>query len=129
MIYLYSYLRRRLAVLRGGVQKQEMYIQPVVAGALFRRCPSTFQILPQPMGETYIRGALRSRNIYIPRWRVREALQTIDPVNRAVRRKYAIQRRLYNVRNQTISGILTLTTNSLTEDSFCTGVLTDTAGL
>ena len=49
-------------------------------------------------GETYIRGALRSRNIYIPRWRVREALQTIDPINRAIRRRYAIQRRLYNVR-------------------------------
>ena len=49
-------------------------------------------------GETYIRGALQSRNIYIPRWRVREALQTLDPINRAIRRRYAIQRRLYNVR-------------------------------
>lgn len=30
--------------------------------------------------------------------KVREALETIDPVNRVIRRRYAIQRRLYNVR-------------------------------
>ena len=29
---------------------------------------------------------------------IREALQSIDPVNRAIRRRYTIQRRLYNVR-------------------------------
>ncbi|CAB3991114.1 PREDICTED: uncharacterized protein LOC107355804 [Paramuricea clavata] len=49
-------------------------------------------------GETYVRGALRARGIHIQRWKVREALKTIDPVNRAIRRRYAIQRRLYNVR-------------------------------
>jgi hypothetical protein len=49
-------------------------------------------------GETYVRGALRARGIHIQRWKVREALETIDPVNRAIRRRYAIQRRLYNIR-------------------------------
>jgi hypothetical protein len=49
-------------------------------------------------GETYVRGALRAQGIHIQRWKVREALETIDPVNRAIRRRYAIQRRLYNVR-------------------------------
>lgn len=48
-------------------------------------------------GETYIRGALRARGIYIQRWKIRNALQRIDPINRAIRRRYAIQRRLYNV--------------------------------
>ena len=45
-------------------------------------------------GESYVRGALRARGIYVQRWKIREALQSIDPV----RRRYTIQRRLYNVR-------------------------------
>ena len=49
-------------------------------------------------GETYVRRALRARGIYVQRWRIREAVQRIDPVNRTIRRRYAIQRRLYNVR-------------------------------
>ena len=48
-------------------------------------------------GETYVQGALRARGIYIQRWKSRDALQQIDPVNRAVRRRYAIRRRIYNV--------------------------------
>ena len=49
-------------------------------------------------GETYLRGALRARGIYVQRWKIREALQRIDPVNRAIGRRYAIQRHLYNVK-------------------------------
>ena len=49
-------------------------------------------------GETYVRGALHGWGIHIQRWKVREALETIDPVNRAIRRRYAIQRHLYNVK-------------------------------
>ncbi len=49
-------------------------------------------------GETYIRGALHAQGIYTQRWKVREALETIDPVNRAMRQRYTIQRCLYNVR-------------------------------
>lgn len=49
-------------------------------------------------GESYVRGALRGRGINVQRWRVRNAIQNIDPINRAIRRRYTIQRRLYNVR-------------------------------
>ena len=49
-------------------------------------------------GETYIQGALRSRGIHIQRWKIRDALQQVDPVNRAVRRRYTIRRRIYNVK-------------------------------
>ena len=49
-------------------------------------------------GESYIREALRGRGIFIQRWRIREVLQTVDPVGRAIRRRSSIQRRLYNVK-------------------------------
>ena len=49
-------------------------------------------------GETYVRGALRARGINVQRWKIRDVLHTIDPLNRAIRRRYAIQRRAYNVR-------------------------------
>ena len=47
--------------------------------------------------ETYIRGVLRSHGIRFQRWKIRGALQQIEPVNCAVRRRYAIRRRIYNV--------------------------------
>ena len=47
--------------------------------------------------ETYIRGASRSRDIHPQRWKIRDALQQIDPDNRAVRRRHAIQSRILNV--------------------------------
>ena len=43
-------------------------------------------------------GSLRSRNIHLQRWRIRERLNVLDPVGRAVRRSNAIHRRTYNVR-------------------------------
>ena len=49
-------------------------------------------------GESYVRGALRGRGINVQRSRVRKAIQNIDPINRAIRRRYTIQRRLYNVK-------------------------------
>ena len=48
-------------------------------------------------GESYVRGALRGRGINVQRWRIRNAIRNIDPINRAIRRRYTIQRRLYNV--------------------------------
>uniref|UniRef100_A0A3B3SN53 Integrase core domain-containing protein n=1 Tax=Paramormyrops kingsleyae TaxID=1676925 RepID=A0A3B3SN53_9TELE len=48
-------------------------------------------------GETYITGSLRARGIRVQRWRVRERLRIVDPVGRALRRKRAIQRRVYNM--------------------------------
>ena len=48
-------------------------------------------------GETYVIGALRSRGIHIQRWRVHNAIQTVDPISRALRRTFAVVRRVYNV--------------------------------
>jgi len=55
-----------------------------------------FQLTPFS-GETYIRGALRGRKIHVQRWRIREALQLLDPIGRAIRRKVTVKRRQYNV--------------------------------
>lgn len=49
-------------------------------------------------GEVYVIGALRARGIRIPRWRVRERLQIIDPIGRIIRRRTTIHRRVYNVK-------------------------------
>ena len=50
-------------------------------------------------GETNIQGALRARGIHIQRWKIRDALQQIDPVNRAVRRIYDVNKsnRLWHI--------------------------------
>lgn len=48
-------------------------------------------------GETYIIGAIRSRGIIVQRWRIRQAFQTVDPISRALRRTFAVVRRVYNV--------------------------------
>ena len=53
-------------------------------------------ILPET-GEAIIIGALRSRSIHVQRRRVREAINAVDPVNRALRRTVTIIRRKYNV--------------------------------
>ncbi|CAH0546672.1 unnamed protein product [Brassicogethes aeneus] len=49
-------------------------------------------------GEVYVRGSLRSYSINVPRWRVRERLQLLDPVGRALRRHNTIVRRKYRVK-------------------------------
>ena len=54
------------------------------------------QILPGA-GETYILGALRARHIYVQRRRVREALQIVDPISRAIRQSRTLVRRVYSV--------------------------------
>ena len=54
------------------------------------------QVMPDA-GETYVIGALRSRGLRVQRWRIREAIFTVDPVSRALRRCKAIVRRKYNV--------------------------------
>ena len=48
-------------------------------------------------GETYVRGSLESRGIHVQRWRLRERLTVVDPVGRQLRKRFAIQRRSYNV--------------------------------
>ena len=49
------------------------------------------------VGERYIHGSLRSRNIRIQQWRLRHFLQELDPMGRALRRRRAIRQRIYNV--------------------------------
>ena len=49
-------------------------------------------------GETYIKGSLRSRGINIPRRRLREQLNIIDPIGRELRKRKSIKRRVYNVK-------------------------------
>ncbi|XP_034780548.2 uncharacterized protein LOC117417176 isoform X1 [Acipenser ruthenus] len=48
-------------------------------------------------GESYVRGSLVQRGVRVQRWRVRERLSILDPVGRAVRKRRAIRRRVYNV--------------------------------
>ncbi|XP_071961094.1 uncharacterized protein [Antedon mediterranea] len=48
-------------------------------------------------GETYVIGGLRGRRIFVPRARIRERLNIIDPVGRALRWRSTIVRRTYNV--------------------------------
>ena len=54
------------------------------------------QIMPNA-GETYVIGALRNRGIHVQRWRIRETINVVDPVSRALRRCRAVIRRTYNV--------------------------------
>ena len=61
-------------------------------------CKRYFAINPLLRRNIY---ALRACGIHIQKWKIRDALQQVDPVNRAVRRRYAIRRRIYNV-NKTI---------------------------
>ncbi|CAH0560413.1 unnamed protein product [Brassicogethes aeneus] len=49
-------------------------------------------------GEVYIMGSLKSRNLDIPRWRVRQQINILDPVGRALTRRTAIKRRIYKVK-------------------------------
>ena len=48
-------------------------------------------------GETNLIGGLRARGIYVQRWRVREAIIRVDPINRANRWGERIVRRPYSV--------------------------------
>ena len=54
-------------------------------------------ILPNA-GESYILGACRSRGIHVQRSHLRDAINTVDPVSRALRRTVSILRRQYSVR-------------------------------
>lgn len=49
------------------------------------------------VGETYARGGLVARKLFVHRDRVRECLCSLDPVGRAMIGRFTIQRRLYDV--------------------------------
>eukprot|EP00794_Sanderia_malayensis_P010335 gene10335-11410_t len=53
-------------------------------------------VMPE-VGESYVIGACRRRNINVQRERIREAISTVDPVGRALRRSMTILRRTYSV--------------------------------
>ena len=48
-------------------------------------------------GESYVRGSLKGRGINVQRWRIRESLARLDGIGRAIRTRFAICRRTYNV--------------------------------
>lgn len=50
------------------------------------------------VGEVYVIGSLHSRQVRVPRWRIRERLNAIDPVGKSLRRRSAVQRRIYKVK-------------------------------
>ncbi|KAF5282380.1 hypothetical protein FQR65_LT14316 [Abscondita terminalis] len=49
-------------------------------------------------GEVYIIGSIKSRNIHVARWRVRQRLHIINPIRIRLRRTHAICRRTYRVK-------------------------------
>ena len=61
--------------------------------SLVREC---LQNMPDA-GETYIIEAIRIRGVIVQRWRIRQAIQTVDRISRALRRTFAVVRRVYNV--------------------------------
>lgn len=69
-----------------------------ISSAELETCVRDIMRLTPYSGETYVRGALRARGINVQRWKIRDVLHTIDPISRAIRRRFAIQRRAYNVR-------------------------------
>ena len=54
-------------------------------------------ILPDA-GESYVIGACKSRGVNVQRQRIRDAIMTVDPISRALRRTVSIIRRKYNVK-------------------------------
>ena len=54
------------------------------------------EILPDS-GDTYIIGTRRQHNVFVLHQRIRDAINTIDPMSRALRRSICIMRRLYSV--------------------------------
>lgn len=48
-------------------------------------------------GQTLIWGSLRGRGVRVQPWRVRERLNAVDPIGRAVRQRFLISRRIHNV--------------------------------
>ncbi len=65
-------------------------------GDLCQVIKEILQVLPNA-GETYLIGACSSRGIFVQRQRIREAINIVDPISRALRRTVSIVRRVYSV--------------------------------
>ena len=48
-------------------------------------------------GELYVIGSSRRRGIFVQRHRIRDAINKIDPVGRALRKSVSVLRRVYSV--------------------------------
>ena len=83
-----------------GISEQTLYRQnnftDITDEELDRQIQQTLDLKPYS-GETYVRGSLKGRGINVQRLRITESLKRIDGIGRAVRRRYTIFRRAYNV--------------------------------
>lgn len=68
----------------------------ILQGNLEQIVRDVLQVLPNA-GESYIIGACRQRGINVQRQRIRDAINAIDPVSRALRRSISVIRRTYSV--------------------------------
>lgn len=57
---------------------------------------SALEVSPNS-AERMVIGFLRGRGVYVQRWRIRESIWRVDPVNRELRRRTVTQRRVYSV--------------------------------
>ena len=90
-----STLRRRR--LMYGMTDQEESSWTQISDSDLENIVKEIQELTPNIGQARLVGALRSRGLNIPRWRVRNCLQTLDPVGTVLRWRSAIYRRKYNV--------------------------------
>jgi hypothetical protein len=91
-----------------GVSDQTLYRRRVEFGIgpsfseisdneLDERIQEFLQLTPYS-GESYVWGGLKGRSIHVQRARVRQSIRRVDPIGRSIRKRYAICRRVYNVR-------------------------------
>lgn len=78
-------------------RKQLLNDQPITNDDLELTIREILNTTPNA-GEVYVLGALKARNIRVQRWKVREQLQFIDPIGRALRKRTAIRRRVYRIK-------------------------------
>lgn len=68
----------------------------ISSNELDERVADMLRVTPN-IGERLVIGALRSQNVFVQRWRVRESILRVDPIGRACRRRRVIFRRQYSV--------------------------------
>ena len=79
-----------------GLDVQELSYSDITDADLDIMVEDVLSMLPNS-GELMVRGALRARGVRIQRRRLREAIWRVDPTGREMRRRFTIQRRVYNV--------------------------------
>ena len=90
-----------------GVSDQTLYRRRIEFGIedsfteisedeLDKQIQETLNLTPYS-GKSYVRGSLKGKGINVQRWRIRDSLRRLDGIGKAVRTRYAISRRIYNV--------------------------------